>query len=186
MRTDGFKRLSVAHLTAVWVIWGALSASVVMYVVVALVLAQAGEVTAVSPAVRILLSVGAGAAGVVSVLVPRHLLREERLREHLRGPIDLTSLTYRPKSREVDPQRAADVAQLTDEERRMMALLQLALVAQIVGLAASEGVALCGLVLAVLTGVPLDMAPFVVATVGLNLYHRPQVERLWERARRVG
>lgn len=186
MRTDGFKRLSLAHLTGLWVIWGAISASVLMYAVVGVVLGQTGSPSEVDPMLRVLLATGAGAAGVASILLPRHLMREERLRALLRGPIDLTAFTRRPKSNEVDPQKAADVAQLGEEERRMLALLQPALVALIVGLVASEAVALCGLVLAVLTRVPMDMAPFLVATVGLNLYHRPQLEPLWERARRVG
>jgi hypothetical protein len=141
------------------ILWGALLASLVAYLVVAYVVVAAatGETTQGSSALAGEISAMALGAALASIIVPHQMLSDARLREVMKD----------------------------GGEQRLLALPGRYFAPWIVGMALAEAVAVFGLVLTLLTHDVRAMLPFVGAAALLMVLKRPNLRAFVARAERL-
>jgi hypothetical protein len=186
MRSKDFEDALRPRRRVMTIIWGALLASVAIYVVVAYMASPeaAGEV----PEAMILgVTAAALAAGAASLFVPSRLLPEATLREHMQAEsLDLTRHALNPQTGKVDPAQLARLQKLSEEEQRLVTATTFYLTPWIVGAALAEAVAIFGLVLAFVTGEPGAALPFAGAAAALLAIKRPRFDSFFLRLQRYG
>lgn len=167
-------------------LWFVLTASILIYGVLAHLLAQQSDgTTAVDPAIRLAISMTAIAAGTASLLVPRFLLSDERVRRTLQPPVNSEEFASIPGSDAIDENRLNQVRQLSDSEQKMLRLPALLFTPFILRLVLNESIAISGLVLSLLSHSLTPFLPFAVIAIVLNVIGRPQIDPVLERAARL-
>ena len=184
-RSEIFQTVTRPHLYSMWIAWGGMGTSVFLYVFVSVVLSLGSEGATVEDSIRFSLMGVAASMTAVSVLIPRYLLSDDRLRNLKHHEPDLSTFSRRAGTQLQDPARVEALTQLSREERNLLAIHPLAMTVMLIGLGSGEGVALCGLVLSILSHQPTDMLPFVLVALSLIVYHRPDLETLYDRMSRL-
>ncbi len=124
------------------------------------------------------LSVG---QGFLSLILFRRLPGRRRIEGALAKPIDLEALLGTPHGGEADAELLRKGEQLSEVERKIVALYPLFLSSWIVSWALNEAIAIYGLVAAtLLRSFPLIL-PFAALAILLNLLMRPRLELVRER-----
>lgn len=175
------------QLLVLRLLWTALTVSIAIYVAVAwLVVAEGPLAGEAPPAVALVLGAVALTTVVLSFLVPRLLLSDERLRALVADASpDVERLAVDPRTQQVDPERQRRLAQLSPGERRLLPVAAAAQAPLVVRLALNEAVAIFGFVLALLTGDVAALLPFAAVALVLNVLAWPRLDPLLERARTV-
>ncbi len=161
--------------------------ALVTYVVVAFVIGGApseapaqGEMAALEMPI-VLVAIAAGGS---SVLLPRWLLSEAPLRQVMAQPVVLDRFARSPNGA-VDPERLRALQQLEPSAAKLLLVAKRWTLSVILGTALADAVALCGLVLAILSRDASRIFPFVAAAAFLMLSHFPRLAPVIERAKQL-
>lgn len=186
MVTTELRELLQGTSRILWVLWFAMTASIWLYVAVAFfVTGGARGPGAPEPMISWILGALGVAMGVTSLLLPRFLGSDERLRATLEAPVDLESLARDPRTGAADPERLRRLERLSETERKLLTVPAFVFLPTILPLALNESVALFGLVLVFLTRSFDVILPFAIAATVLNLLSRPALDSVLERASRL-
>lgn len=168
------------------VLWFVLTASIFVYGAVAFLLAQQGPGPSdPPPALPIVFSVLAVLTGLASLLVPRVLLSDRRIRQAMQPDVDPVTLARNPKLGVVDEERLRKIRTLDPSERKLLQLPGLYFTPFILRLVLNESIVIYGLVIAILSHSFAPILPFAAAAVVLNLVCLPRIDPLLERASRL-
>lgn len=166
-------------------IYLALFASLAIYVVVAFVVMDGdAQIESVAEPLPMALGFAAFCSGTASILVPRLLRSDAMLRRVLDAAPNLERLATGADGR-TDPDRLRALQSLDDSSLRLLAISQRWMPTQILGCALAESVAICGLVLALITHQPKQIVPFAIAAAGLMANHFPRLPALIAHAREL-
>jgi F0F1-type ATP synthase membrane subunit c/vacuolar-type H+-ATPase subunit K len=167
-------------------LWLVLTASIFLYAMVAYLLAQRSPVpTDVPEALQLALTGIAILTGLGSVLVPRVLLSDDRIRKAMGPEPDPATLARHPKLGVVDEERLRRIETLSGWERKLLLLPTLYFTPFILRLALNEAIAIYGFVLAFVAHSFAPMLPFAAAAIILNLGCLPRIDPLLDRAARL-
>jgi hypothetical protein len=148
------------------ILWAALLASVGLYLGLAYVVTGGMDSATDEPAVLVIaMSIAAVTTAIASLILPRKLLSDDMLRQHLRS---------------ANP--ASSKAESSGREHRSARARGLYMVPWLFGVMLAEAVALFGFVLAFMTGEPALMIPFAIVAAALIAYERPDVPAFIDRA----
>jgi hypothetical protein len=168
--------------------WVALMASVVMYVVVAQVAigSMEHELPPMGQEVILALIAVAAVCAVLSLVLPGKLLSDARLRERMEGEgFDPAQYLKNPQTGAVDQARVAKVRELPALEQRLATLPPLYFTPWLMGMIMAETVAIVGFALAFLTQDVEWMFLFAVVSLVLLALRRPSFDALFDRATRL-
>ncbi len=167
-------------------LWFVLTASIFIYAAIAFLLAQKGPgPTSPSPALQMAFAGIAILTGLGSLLVPRILLSDDRVRQAMQPDPDPAALARHPKLGIVDEDRLRKIQALSALERKLLQLPGLYFTPFILRLVLNESIAIYGFVLSFLAHSFAPMLPFAAAAIVLNLTCFPRIDRLLERAARL-
>jgi hypothetical protein len=167
-------------------LWGLLTASIFFYGVIAYLLAQksAGP-TDLQDGLQLALAGVAVLTGLGSLVVPRILLSDDRLREAMRKEPDPEVLAQHSRPGAVSDERLRQIQSLSSADRKLLQLPGLYFTPFILRLVINESIAIYGLVLALISHSFEPMIPFAVAAIALNLTCMPRIEPMLDRAARL-
>jgi hypothetical protein len=164
------------------ILWIALTASICINAYVAFLIAQrAPGPSEASPAVQTSLAGAALVAGIVSLLMARHLLSDERLRTAMQSDPDPRALAKNPQTGAVDETRLQKIQALASTERKLLTLTGVFFTPFILRLVVNQAISIFGLVLALLSHSFTPILPFTAAALALNLTCLPRMDALLER-----
>ena len=164
-------------------LWFVLTSSIFIYAAVAFLLAQKGPGPSdLPPALQIALSVVAILTGLASLLAPRVLLSDDRIRQAMQPDVDPVTLARHPKLGIVEEERLLKIQTLNPAERKLLQLPGLYFTPFILRLVLNESIVIYGLVIAILSH---SFGPIAAAAVVLNLTCLPRIDQLLERASRL-
>jgi len=167
-------------------LWFVLTASIFIYAAVAFLLERSGPgPTELPSGLQMALSVVATLTGAASLLVPRVLLSDDRLRQVMKRDADPVALARHPKLGTVNEDRLRKIQALDGSERKLLQLPGLYFTCFILRLVLNESIVIYGLVMAFLSHSFAPILPFAAAAVLLNLTCFPRIEPLLERAGRL-
>ncbi len=114
--------------------------------------------------------------GLVSLLLPRFMLSDERLRKELNTEFDPTRF-----------QRADSpgIGNLNPDEQKLYGVVATSFIPFILRMALNESIALLGFVLSAVTKSPESLIPMALVALGLNLAAFPRLDALVARASRL-
>ena len=186
MVTTELREILQSTARILWILWFAMTAAIWLYVAVAFFIAGSGTRPATpEPMLSWVFAGLAAAMSVASLLLPRLLGSDERLRAALEAPVDLQGLARDPRTGKADPERLQRLERLSAVEQKLLAVPGFVFLPTVLSLALSETVAIFGLVLAFLTRSFDVILPFAIAATVLNLLLRPSLEPVLERASRL-
>ena len=164
------------------ILWIAMTASICINAYVAFLTAERAErPSEASPALTLSLAGAALVAGIVSLLVARHFLSDERLRTAMRSDPDPRALAKNPQTGAVDEVRLQKIQALGSMERKLLRLTGVFFTPFILRLVLNEAISIFGLVLALLSHSFTPILPFTAAAIALNLTCLPRMDALLER-----
>jgi hypothetical protein len=173
MFSPELRQLVTATNRSMRMIWFYLTVSILVYVPVAYYVGGRNH-GQLSEAAGWALAAGAVALAMASLLYRRVGLSHEALRAGLSKPLPASSMALEK------------LQSLSEAERRVAAAVTHMQTPLIVCLALNEGIALLGLVLALMSDHPQAVLPFAAAAIALNALIFPNIEReaeqLWTRA----
>ena len=138
-----------------------------------------------SQGLKLALAGGAVVIGAVSLLLPRHMLSDERLQRALQSDPDPRALSKNPQTGRVDEERAGKIQALGSLERKLMVLPGVFFTPFILRLVLNQAVSIFGLVLAFLSHSFAPIVPFTAAAIALNLTCVPRMDGLLERGEQL-
>ena len=165
-------------LKAQTILWAAMTAAVVVYILIVHVAARP-DADPVPPVLRLGLSCLALAEIVAVFLYRRFQLSDDALRRLVDDEGTLSGITEIQNASE---EMLRSVEALDAAERKVLNLLFAVQTRVVIALALSETVGIYGLVLAFMSGIPSDVYPFAGAALMLCLLNRPPGMELVEKA----
>jgi hypothetical protein len=177
------QRLSSIRRTTLTV-YAALFPSLAIYVVLAFAIGRpSGEADAATlGGIKLVMTLAALAIGGASVLVPRWMLADQTLAALAKATPDLQRLA-RGRNGVLDPEQLRALQALDPSQVVLIAIAQRWTTTVILGVALGEAVAICGLMLALLSHDPMQIVPFAAAAVVLMMSHFPQLDRVLDRVK---
>lgn len=168
------------------ILYGALFMSLLVYVFIAFNVLGSMEGGAPEDiaTIKLALTAAAIAVGGASVLLPRVLLSESRVRAIMSAAPDLQRLATHPNG-VVDQARLHALQAEDPSTLKLLTLAQRWMPTLILGMALAEAVAVFGLVLTILSHDAMQIVPFAAAAAVLMASHFPRLPALIERAKEV-
>lgn len=185
MTSPGFDSLIAPAARVQQLLWAVLTFSLVLYGVVALVVARPEEGRELSSTLTVVFAGVACAIAVVAFRVPAIMLSDERLRALLAPEPSPDELARHPQTGRIDPERRRRIAELPPHEQRLLRLPVAAQTPLILRLVLHEAIGILGLVLSFLSLRFAPAVPFLLAAIVLNVLARPQLRALCERGARL-
>lgn len=165
------------------IVWAALTASILIYGLVAyLVAGRISGPTQVPDLLPLALGGVAILTGAGSWLLARILLSDNRLRKAMRSEPTPEALARDPRRGIVDEERLRKIQLLSSSERKLLLLPRLYFTSLILRLTLNESIAVYGVILALLSHSLTPMLPFAAAAIVLNLTCIPRIDPVLERA----
>lgn len=166
-------------------LWAVLTFSLVLYGVVAFLLARPEEARELPATLSVAFALAACAIAGVAFRIPAAMLRDEKLRAVLAPEPSPEALAKHPQTGQVDPDRRRRIAELPSNDQRLLRLPGAALTPFILRLAMHEAIGILGLVLSLLSHTFAPAVPFLLAAIALNWLARPRLRALSERGARL-
>ena len=167
------------------VLWFAMTFSMVIYVLVAFLVSRQHSPADLSSGLLTAFGGIAAVATLASLLIPRFLPSDDRLRSELNSDFDPESLARNPQTGSVNQDRLQKIALVAPYEQKFMVLPFLYFTPFILRLVINEAVAIFGLVLSILSHSLAPMLPFIAVAIILNLAAFPRLDPMIERASRL-
>ncbi len=179
------QHLSTTQRTTL-IIYAGLFMSLVTYVVVAFVLSSApGDLPPpATSSISAPLTLAAIVAGGTSVLLPRWLLSDANIKLAMDKPILFERFARRPDG-STDPERLRALQLLDPASAKPLLAAQRWTLSVILGAALADAVAICGLILTIISRDPSRIFPFVAAAALLTVSHFPRLAPVIERAKQL-
>jgi hypothetical protein len=173
------------------VLWFALTAAIVLYLLVAFLTVGniAGSSASIDPIIRYVLTLISLSVGGISLLYWRHSRSNTGLQRLLARDIGLQDLQKKANKLVVqsrtngspDQKTLSQLSTLTAFDRRRYAVAVDLFLPFLINLALNETVALLGLVLSLLSRDLWQILPFAAGAILMNIYMLPKLENLMER-----
>ncbi|MBN1669933.1 MAG: hypothetical protein JXR37_02795 [Kiritimatiellae bacterium] len=169
------------------VLWGAMLATLAVYVAVAFVVGGRDGAPAqnMPQAGRWALWCLGPALVAGAFAVRRLLFSDARIRTILAQPVDAAVLASNPQTGQVDTKRLEELKALEETDQRLYGLARRSLMGHLLSWALAESCGLMGLVLAIVERAPRTMLPFAAVSMLGMLGLAPQLQRLLDRARQL-
>jgi hypothetical protein len=178
MQSEAFTSLVRPMQIARTVVWIALNGAILLYVVIACLRFGAPSTTAgaFSHPMALPLVAVAVAAVIAGRVLPTVIFPPQRRRDLLARDPDVRSLARNPRTGALDEERLARLEALPPHEQRLIAAAGASFTPFIIQLALQESVALCGLVLALLSESAAPIIPFAAVALVLNFMVSPKLD----------